>query len=213
MGGCFEIRGANWRFGAAPIKKIKEKLPYLFQLAEVDNSRDGKLGMEIGSARERIVIALLIYKFGEDNIKTDIGITEAETDVIVFNEPISIKTATGKKISGIKLVWTVDSQKALDFSKKYNPSCGIILVQINWNNKGYLYFFPKDAQEEVLNRIGRDVYIKLPKQGTNPRGVEMSGVAISELSKHKDAKVIEIDWEREIVDYNPYDRWVDHWKE
>jgi len=31
------------------IKKIKEKLPYLFQLAEIDNSRDGKLGMEIGS--------------------------------------------------------------------------------------------------------------------------------------------------------------------
>ena len=51
------------------IQKIKEKLPYLFQLAEVDNSRDGKLGMEIGSARERIVIALLIYKFGEDNVK------------------------------------------------------------------------------------------------------------------------------------------------
>jgi hypothetical protein len=49
------------------IKKIKEKLPFLFQLAERDNSRDGKLGMEIGSARERIVIALLIYKFGAEN--------------------------------------------------------------------------------------------------------------------------------------------------
>ena len=36
------------------IEKIKKKLPYLFQLAEIDNSRDGKLGMEIGSARERI---------------------------------------------------------------------------------------------------------------------------------------------------------------
>ena len=43
------------------IKKVQEKLPYLFQLAEIDNSRDGKLGMEIGSARERILIALLIY--------------------------------------------------------------------------------------------------------------------------------------------------------
>lgn len=28
------------------IQKIKSKLPYLFQLAEIDNSRDGKLGME-----------------------------------------------------------------------------------------------------------------------------------------------------------------------
>ena len=54
--------------------------------------------MEIGSARERIVIALLIYKFGEDNIKTDIAITESETDVIVFDEPISIKQLQTKKL-------------------------------------------------------------------------------------------------------------------
>jgi hypothetical protein len=59
---------------------LLKKLPYLFQLAEIDNSRNGKLGMEIGSARERIVIALLIYKFGEKNIKTDIAITKSEID-------------------------------------------------------------------------------------------------------------------------------------
>ena len=36
-------------------EKIKEKIPYLFQLAEIDNSRDGKLRMEIGSARDKTV--------------------------------------------------------------------------------------------------------------------------------------------------------------
>lgn len=76
------------------IEKIQEKLPTLFQLAEIDNQRDGKLGMEIGSARERIIIALLIYQFGEDNITTNIPITQNETDVIVFEEPTSIKTTT-----------------------------------------------------------------------------------------------------------------------
>jgi len=195
------------------VEKIKTKLPYLFQLAEVDNSRDGKLGMEIGSARERIIIALLIYKFGEKNIKTDIGITESETDVIVFKDPISIKTATGKKISGIKLIWTVDPQKALEFSNRYLPSCDIIFVKINWGSTGFLYLFPKKAQDDVLKKIGRNNYIKLPKQGTNPRGVEMSGNAIEELTNHKDTKKIEINWKREIVNYNPYERWVDHWLE
>lgn len=34
------------------IKKIQKKLPTLFQLSEIDNQRNGKLGMEIGSARE-----------------------------------------------------------------------------------------------------------------------------------------------------------------
>jgi hypothetical protein len=64
------------------VEKIQAKLPTLFQLAELDNSRDGKLGIEIGSARERIVIALLIYQFGEENVTTNIPITESETDVI-----------------------------------------------------------------------------------------------------------------------------------
>jgi len=195
------------------IKKIQERLPYLFQLAEVDNSRDGKLGMEIGSARERIIIALLIYKFGELNVKTNISITLAETDAIVFDKPVSIKTITGKKINGVKLIWTVDTQKALIFSKNYIPSCDILLVQINWNSNGFFYLFPKKAQDDVLSEIGRFEYIKLPKEGTNPRGVEMTGKAIDELSKHNETMKIEIEWKRKEINYNPYERWVDHWLE
>ena len=42
------------------IRRVKNKLPRLFQLAELESSRNGKIGMEIGSVRERILIALLI---------------------------------------------------------------------------------------------------------------------------------------------------------
>ena len=35
------------------IKRVKEKMPDLFQLAETDSSRNGKLGMEVGSVREK----------------------------------------------------------------------------------------------------------------------------------------------------------------
>lgn len=196
------------------IKKIKEKLPYLFQLAEIDNSRDGKLGMEIGSARERIVIALLIYKFGVENIKTDIGITESETDVIVFDEPISIKTVTNKKIVGVKLIWTVDAQKALEFINNYSPDCDILFIHINWGGKGAMYLLSKEGQQEILSKHGKEFYFKLPKQGTNPRGVEIKNEAIKKLVEHPTTKKIEIDWSRDdSVDYNAYDRWVDHWKE
>jgi hypothetical protein len=195
------------------VEKIKKKLPYLFQLAEIDNSRDGKLGMEVGSARERIIIALLIHKFGTDEVKTDIPITKSETDVIVFDKPLSIKTGTGKKLNGVKLIWTVDPAKALQFSKTYNPSCDIILVQINWDDIGYFYLLPKEVQEEVLKSLGRKKYIKLPKQGTNPRGVELSSEALDQLTKHPKTKRIEILWKREDVKYNSYDRWVDYWNE
>ncbi|MDI6815221.1 MAG: ThaI family type II restriction endonuclease, partial [Dehalococcoidales bacterium] len=45
--------------------KIKKRLPYFYQLAELESSRAGKIGMEVGSLREKIIVALLIYKFGE----------------------------------------------------------------------------------------------------------------------------------------------------
>ena len=198
---------------SAIVEKIKKKLPYLFQLVEMDNSRDGKLGMEIGSARERIIIALLIYKFGPEDIKTNIPITKTETDAMVFDKPLSIKTISGEKINGVKLIWTVDPKKALEFSKSYKPTCDIILIQINWDNIGYFYLLPKEVQEEILEKLGRKKYIKLPKRGTNPRGVELSSKALDQLTSHPKTKKIEVLWKREDIKYNSYDRWVDYWNE
>ena len=50
----------------ALIDRIKRRLPYLYQLAEFESSRAGKIGMQVGSLRENIIVALLIYKFGEN---------------------------------------------------------------------------------------------------------------------------------------------------
>lgn len=51
-------------------KRIMNKLPHLFSIAELESSRAGKIGMEVGSIREKILTALLIYKFGERNVET-----------------------------------------------------------------------------------------------------------------------------------------------
>jgi len=156
------------------VKRIKTKLPQLFQLAELESSRAGKVGMEVGSVREKIIVALLIYKFGEENVSTEIPITEAEVDVILFNNPISIKTISGKTPSGIKLIWTVDAQKSIEFSQNY---------------------------------------INLPKQGTNPRGVEMTGKAMSQLISSPDTLNISINWKKEIINFKPFERWIELWKQ
>ncbi|MEA3432414.1 MAG: ThaI family type II restriction endonuclease [candidate division WOR-3 bacterium] len=102
------------------VSRIKERLPYLFQLAELESSRAGKIGMEVGSLRERIIVALLIYKFGEANVETEIPITEPGVDVRLFGKPISVKK-TGRGLSGVKLAWTVDPQKAREFRENYFP--------------------------------------------------------------------------------------------
>ena len=155
---------------------------------------------------------MLIYKFGETNTETEIPITEPEVDVRLYNEPISIKTITGKGFGGVKLIWTVDAQKAKEFRETYYPHCDILLIQINWNDKGGFYYIPLEAQKRLFDKIGREKYIKLPKPGTNLRGVEITKEALSFLVKDEMSKVIEIHWKKTKVDYSPYKRWVDYWR-
>ncbi|MBU2539852.1 ThaI family type II restriction endonuclease [Patescibacteria group bacterium] len=195
------------------IDKIKKRLPYLFQIAEIESSRAGKVGMEVGSLRERMLVALLIHRFGEENVKTDIPITKAEIDVELFGEPISIKTITGKGFSGVKLVWTVDAQKAKEFRENYYPNCDILLIQINWGSVGGFYYIPLEIQKKIFGEMGRKKYIKLPKPGTNPRGVEITKEALSKIVDSEGTNFIKITWQKTKLDYDPYKKWVDYWKE
>ncbi|HLG94482.1 MAG TPA: ThaI family type II restriction endonuclease, partial [candidate division Zixibacteria bacterium] len=140
-------------------ERVKRKLPYLFQIAEVESSRAGKPGMEVGSARERIIVALLIYKFGDQNVETEIPITEPEIDVRVCNEPVSIKTITDS--GGVKAVWTVDAESAKRFANEYEPKAEILLVQIKWEPRpvsemhpGGLFWIPLEVQRGVFAKLG-----------------------------------------------------------
>jgi hypothetical protein len=195
------------------IERIQKRLPHLFQLAEFESSRAGKIGMEVGSIRERIIVALLIYKFGEANVESEIPITESEVDVKLFGEPISVKTITGNSLGGVKMIWTVDAEKARQFSEEYYPHCGILLIQINWGKEGGFYYIPIKVQKKLFDKIGRREYIKLPKAGTNPRGVEITKEALVSLVEDSETKVIKINWQRKEIKFNPYKRWVDLWKE
>jgi hypothetical protein len=195
------------------VERIKKRLPHLFQLAELESSRAGKTGMEVGSVREKIIVALLVFKFGEINVETEIPITEPEVDAKLFGEPISIKTITGKSLGGVKLIWTVDAQKAIEFREVYYPHYDILLVQINWNATGGFHYIPLRAQKKLFDKIGRQNYIKLPKVGTNPRGVEITKEALSSLVEDTECKKIIIDWQRTKIEFNSYKRWVDLWRE
>lgn len=199
------------------VKRIKAKLPHLFQLAEMESQRNGRIGMEVGSTREKILIALLMYKFGLDDVNADLPITEPEIDVIVKGEPLSIKTVTttnGRWSNGIKLVWSVDANTALNFKIHYTPSCDMLLAQIQWNDTGFLYLFSKQAQTDIMNKLGKDNYMKLPTPGTNARGVELTPLALNELVNHSSTKKIEIYFEKEAIDYREiYTKWLDSWHE
>ncbi|MCL2556764.1 MAG: ThaI family type II restriction endonuclease [Firmicutes bacterium] len=138
-----------------------------------------------------------------------------QVDVFVKGEPLSIKTIstkTSRLRGGIKLVWTVDAKKAMEFKNNYMPKCDFLLVQITWGGIGKLCLFSLESQQKVLNCIGRDRYIKLPKEGTNPRGAEISSEAIDLLLECEDTRVIEIEFIRGEIDYREvYTKWLDAW--
>jgi len=186
-------------------------LSYLFQIAELESSRAGKTGMEVGSVREKILIALLIYYFGKENVETKLPITEPEMDCKLFGAPVSIKTITG--LGGVKIIWTVDAQKAREFRETYTPKCDILLALIRWEGRGGLYYIPLEVQQQVFGTMGRNRYIHLPKPGTNPRGVEFEKEALLNLLKAKNTQTIEIEWRKSDIPFDPYKRWVDYWKE
>ncbi len=201
--------------------KIKRKLPVLFYLAEQQASRAGRVGMEVGTLREQILIALLIYKFGEENVQVDVPITEAEVDVVLFGRPLSIKTVTAKSehVPAVKVIWTVDWAKVEEFVNRYSPRCDLLLAVVRWEAEGGLYIVPLEVQEQVFRELGREHYLRVPQRGTNPRGVELSRQAVRKLLDHPQTRKLVIHWARPSettkheLQLAPYKRWLRFWEE
>ena len=194
-------------------KKIQRLLPELFEIAEIESSRAGRIGMEVGNLRERILVSMLIHKFGIENVDTEIPTTEPEVDVKVSGRPLSIKTITNKYLTGVKLKWTVDTSKSKEFLTLYKPTCDLLVARIQWDSTGGLHFIPQNVQESYFEEYGKDNYLKLPKPGTNPRGIEISRIALESLANDKESRTIEINWNKRNIDYDPYKRWLDYWSE
>ena len=193
------------------VNRIKERLPKLFRIAEIESSRAGKIGMEVGFLREKILVALLIHKFGKDKVNTNIPATEPEIDVVLDGNAISIKTITGN--GGVKAIWTVDAQSSKNFLGKYSPKCDILIVQTWWEKERDSFFLiPLSVQKEIFNKIGRGNYLNLPKEGANPRGVEFNRNAMELLLNHKETLKIKINWVQKEVPYDVYQRWVNYWE-
>ena len=107
----------------------------------------------------------------------------------------------------------MDAKKALEFKNTYIPKCDFLLAQIVWGGIGKLCLFSVESQNKVLKSIGRDRYIKLPKEGTNPRGAEITAEALNLLLGYDDTRIIEIPFGRDEIDYREiYTKWLNTWK-
>ena len=194
-------------------ERIVKVLPTLFNMVELENRRGKKLGMEVGTARERVLIALFMYIYGDDSVEFPPS-TSPELDVLVKGHPVSIKTKSSAGLSGVKLVWTVDWDKIDDFLASYHPSSDLLYVNILWGRTGRFSLIPQHAQLQTLQDIGIDRYVKTPPRGTNPRGVEISSEALGLLLRHRETQSLPIAWNRDptlLVERVLYRRWIELW--
>ena len=101
--------------------RVVKVLPTLSNVVELENRRGKKLGMEVGTARERVIIALFMYVYGSDKVEFP-PTTSPELDVLVNGHPVSIKTKSTSGLGGVELVWTVDWDAIDTFLASYQPS-------------------------------------------------------------------------------------------
>jgi len=189
---------------------IQKGLPTLFHVANEESKRGGKIGMEVGSLRERILIALLFVFYGKKRVSDNVSITNSEADVFLDGAKVSVKTSTN--FHKFKLKWTANRSAASSFVASYRPTCHLLYGFIKWNDWGGLYFVSEKIQVEVFNQIGRAKYLKIPNDGTNNRGIEIDSSACEKLISHPGALKIPIMWKPPQKDYNPVDRWVGEWE-
>ena len=194
-------------------EKIQKVLPTLFNMVELENRRGNRLGMEVGTARERVLIALLMYVYGYKSVEFPPS-NSPELDVLVNNQPLSIKTKSSRGLTGVKVVWTVDWNKIDDFLRTYVPASHLLYINIIWGKTGSFFLIPEHVQRAVLERLTIIDYTKVPPRGTNPRGVELSKTAMHLLQTHQDTQSLTIDWKRDkslLVERALYDRWIGLW--
>lgn len=200
--------------------KILRILPTLFTRVDLENRRGHRMNMGVGFARERVLIALLMHVYGTDSVEFPYELSP-EMDIIVNDHPLSIKTKAGTGFSGVKLVWTSDRIKIEEFYSTYNPSSELLYVNVVWDSTGKFCLIPLSVQQEIFSELRPEGYIKLPKEGTNSRGVEIEHQAMRKLQSHSATRCLEIPWNKDpslpgevslTEEWTPYHQWLEIWE-
>lgn len=183
------------------IKKFGEIMTEIgtkrFDEIYIENTENGKVGAEIGKAREVTIKSLLKLCLGiENDVKnTDPGLKGVDT--IINGESISIKSPmTSWKKKGMPesctVKWRVKHFE--EFKKDFTIDSHLLYVGF-WKTKysgPSIYFIPKHVQQEILEEVGKDEYLNIPEKGITvfiPRQI------MDKLTTHPETLKYSLSWE------------------
>ena len=195
------------------LRILNAGLPLAFQTVEVEHRQIGsnKLGMEVGKARENVVIGFLELHLGSDKLHLP-GDGHSQTDVLIGDRRLEIKTVTGN--GPVKAKWTVDNQSATEAIKNFYFYADFLIFRIFWDkNLDSVFYLPREALKEVATEwSGKKTYLKIRK-GTNNRGIEFDREFLDKAAEHPQSLRLKIDWKRQNDSKitHPIQRWKSYW--
>lgn len=198
------------------LRILNAGLPLAFQTVEVEHRQIGsnKLGMEVGKARENVVIGLLKLHLGADKLHLP-GEGQSQKDVLIGDRRLGleIKTVTGN--GPIKVKWTVDNESVTKAIDNFDFHADFLIFRIFWNeNQDSVFYLPQEALKDVVAEWPGQTYLNI-RTGTNNRGIEFDREFLDKAAEHPLSLRLKIDWKRQddskII--HPIDRWVSYWSE
>ncbi len=199
------------------VRLLQENLPRAFEVADaesrrVQQRRGGQtheaVGQEVGATRERIIIAYLRHALGEIHITLPTANT-AMRDVLVFGEPLEIKTAT--RNGKVKAKWTADTASAESDIDAFEFTSDLLLVRIWWGmERDSLFYIPKEVLQSLAKKSGNANFLK-SATGTNNRGIDIAPWFVDAAQQHNETVRVPIWWEQRNIKIDPMARWMGFW--
>lgn len=183
-----EVKSSNWAtYKYFNNKKNLIKLAKLYQASQQENTRNGQLTTEVGSSREKDLVAFL--KYNQDlKVKYNID-NKDEADCKIKGRKTSIKHISSNRIgpNGLKIKWTSNKEKQKEFINDFTFTCDLLLVFVKFEDIMTLtleiIFINKGKLQKLYEQSkGEKVFKAL---NGNSRGIEFEKSFFNKMMDNK----------------------------
>ena len=189
--------------------RFAKGLPIAFDMVR---QRMPRSNPAVGILREHVILGFFVAEFGKDRVIVPEQGNKRGYDVVLCDCELSIKTRT--RDGAFKILWTVDTQMVEhEISNIYKPEHDLLLINIFWDmTRESVFYIPLSVQQSIYGELGYSRYLS-SSTGTNNRGIEIRGSAVSKLKAHPETISFPVTWETGHMQYPlPWDEWEKYWK-